>query len=91
MAKWMRLFVAVLVITSGLVLASCGRSRSYNNAATSQAQGMGGAYGDTMPRHHSLLKGAAVGAVAGHMMGHHAVAGAVVGAIVQHERNKHRR
>lgn len=42
------------------------------------------------PGHHSKLAGAAVGAVAGHMLGGHAVAGAAVGALVQHERNKRR-
>ena len=41
--------------------------------------------------HHSKLGGAAVGAVAGHMLGGHAVAGAAAGALIQHERNKHRR
>ena len=38
--------------------------------------------------HHSKLKGAVVGAVAGHMLGGHAKAGAVAGALVQHHRNK---
>lgn len=40
------------------------------------------------PKHHSKLKGAVVGAVAGHMLGGHAKAGAVAGALVQHHRNK---
>ena len=42
------------------------------------------------PKHHSVVKGAAVGAVAGHMTHrkHGAVVGAVVGAEVQHHRNK---
>src|SRR4051812_28519641 len=31
-------------------------------------------------RHHQVLKGAAAGAAAGHVMGHHAVTGAAVGA-----------
>ena len=39
------------------------------------------------PKHHSKLKGAMVGAVAGHAMGHHAKMGAVTGALVQHHRN----
>lgn len=38
-------------------------------------------------KHHSKLKGALVGGVAGHMVGH-GKAGAVVGAMVQHHRNK---
>jgi hypothetical protein len=40
-----------------------------------------------VPKHHSKLKGAVVGAAAGHMMGHHAVAGALAGVMVQHHRN----
>ncbi len=39
-------------------------------------------------KHHSKLKGALVGAAAGHMLGHHAKAGAVAGALWQHHRNK---
>ena len=39
-------------------------------------------------KHHSLLKGAVVGGVAGHMMGGHGKVGAVVGAMVQHHKNK---
>jgi hypothetical protein len=39
-------------------------------------------------KHHSKVKGALVGAAAGHVMGGHAKAGAVAGAMVQHHRNK---
>lgn len=39
------------------------------------------------PKHHSKLKGALVGAVAGHALGGHAKGGAVAGALVQHHRN----
>ena len=39
-------------------------------------------------KHHSKLKGALVGAAAGHMLGHHAKAGAVAGALWQHHKNK---
>ena len=42
-----------------------------------------------VPVHHSKLKGALIGAAAGHMLGGHAVAGAAAGALLQHERNKH--
>lgn len=42
-----------------------------------------------VPVHHSKLKGALLGAAAGHMLGGHAVAGAAAGALLQHERNKH--
>ena len=39
-------------------------------------------------KHHSKLKGALVGAAAGHMLGHHAKSGAVAGALWQHHKNK---
>ena len=41
-------------------------------------------------KHHSIVKGAVVGAVAGHMTHrkHGAMLGAAVGAEVQHHRNK---
>lgn len=39
-------------------------------------------------KHHSKLKGALVGAAAGHMLGHHAKAGAVAGVLWQHHKNK---
>jgi hypothetical protein len=42
-----------------------------------------------VPVHHSKLKGALIGAAAGHVLGGHAVAGAAAGALLQHERNKH--
>ena len=39
-------------------------------------------------KHHSKLKGALVGAAAGHVLGGHAKSGAVVGALWQHHKNK---
>jgi hypothetical protein len=44
----------------------------------------------TPVKHHSVLKGAVAGAVAGHMTHrkHGAVVGAAMGAEVQHHRNK---
>ena len=40
-------------------------------------------------KHHSLLKGAAAGAVGGHFVGKgHAKSGAAAGALIQHHRNK---
>ena len=39
-------------------------------------------------KHHSKLKGALVGAAAGHVLGGHAKGGAVVGALWQHHKNK---
>jgi hypothetical protein len=49
--------------------------------------GAGVAQQQAAPKHHSKLKGAVVGAAAGHMLGHHAVAGAAAGAMIQHHRN----
>ena len=41
------------------------------------------------PKHHSLMKGAAAGAVGGHFVGKgHAKAGAAAGALYQHHKNK---
>ncbi len=41
------------------------------------------------PKHHSLAKGAATGAVGGHFVGKgHAKAGAAAGALYQHHKNK---
>jgi hypothetical protein len=41
------------------------------------------------PKHHSLAKGAAAGAVGGHFVGKgHAKAGAAAGALYQHHENK---
>ena len=41
------------------------------------------------PKHHSLAKGAAAGAVGGHFVGKgHAKGGAAAGALVQHHKNK---
>ncbi len=52
--------------------------------------GMAAAQQATPVKHHSIMKGAAAGAVAGHMTHrkHGAIMGAVVGAEVQHHRNK---
>ena len=43
---------------------------------------------DASKPHASALKGAAAGAVAGHMMGHHAKTGAVAGAVIGHHMRK---
>ena len=41
------------------------------------------------PKHHSLAKGAAAGAVGGHFVGKgHAKSGAAAGALWQHHKNK---
>lgn len=72
--------------TSGGDVATPAASSNVNAPATATTP----APMDTAPTtHHSKLAGAAVGAVAGHMLGGHAVAGAAAGALIQHERNKH--
>ena len=43
---------------------------------------------DSEKPHASALKGAAGGAIAGHMMGHHAKTGAVAGAMIGHHMRK---
>lgn len=59
-------------------------------AATALLGGTVGASAQDQPKPKGgTMKGAAVGAVAGHMMGHHAVAGAAAGAAIgHHERAK---
>jgi hypothetical protein len=100
-----RLNVAFIVTAASLTMAACGGGRdnstnlpaSNANVAPSVSTTpdatvpvTNAPVGDTLTAgHHSKLAGAAVGAVAGHMLGGHAVAGAAVGALVQHERNKH--
>ena len=39
-------------------------------------------------KHHSKLKGALVGAAAGHVLGGHEKGGAIAGALWQHHKNK---
>ena len=55
------------------------------SAATLAAQATPAA---PVAKHHSKIKGALVGAAAGHVLGGHAKSGAVIGAMVQHHRNK---
>ena len=43
-----------------------------------------GMFGMAAPAYAGCLTGAAVGAVAGHMMGHHGVAGAAAGCAIGH-------
>ena len=43
-----------------------------------------GIFGMAAPAYAGCLGGAAVGAVAGHMMGHHGVAGAAAGCAIGH-------
>ena len=58
-------------------------------AATALLGSAIGAHAQTPKPKGGTMKGAAVGAVAGHMMGHHAVAGAAAGAMIgHHERAK---
>lgn len=103
MPKAKHLVVALGLSASSLLAGACGGGGSRSNAATaggdvatpstsSSAAMTPTPAPDTVARsgHHSKLAGAAVGAVAGHMLGGHAVAGAAAGALIQHERNKHR-
>ena len=89
--------VAVALTASSVALAACGHgdNRQVNTSRGDVASPTPGYAADTAataaPKHHSKLAGAAMGAVAGHMLGGHAVAGAAAGAIIQHERNKHNR
>lgn len=70
-----RTTIKAALLSAGLIFAPLGM------AAAQQA---------TPVKHHSIMKGAAAGAVAGHMTHrrHGAMMGAVVGAEVQHHRNK---
>lgn len=102
MQKPKHLLVTIALAASSLVAGACGggHDRSANTVggdvatpATSASGAPVAAAPNTLatPAHHSKLAGAAVGAVAGHMLGGHAVAGAAAGALLQHERNKHSR
>ena len=76
--------IRIAIFSGSLVAASATSSALQAQQQTSQRQPM------TPVGHHSILKGAAAGAVAGHMTHrrHGALMGAVVGAEVQHHRNK---
>ena len=76
--------IRIAIISSSLVAASAISSALQAQQQTTQRQPM------TPVRHHSILKGAAAGAVAGHMTHrrHGALMGAAIGAEVQHHRNK---
>ena len=83
----------VVALTGGLVAAACGGShdRSTKTAGGEVVTSRAATAPATPATHHSKFAGAAVGAVAGHMLGGHAIAGAAAGALVQHERNKRAR
>ena len=87
--------LATACLTASATLAACGGGSRTNDAATGDVAtpAASAPAADTTaaaaPDHHSKLAGAAVGAVAGHVLGGHAVAGAAAGALIQHERNKH--
>jgi len=98
MRSWFGRYAAVFLTAAGLSVAGCGGKQQArvpaNETVPANAPGTpaGAVAADTTARpHHSVLAGAAAGAVAGHYLGHHAILGAAAGAIVQHERNKHRR
>jgi uncharacterized protein YcfJ len=97
MRNRMHLYPAIFLAATSLTVTACGKTRDANTipaggAVSTTPAGATAAVADTLPaKHHSKLAGAAVGAVAGHMLGGHAVAGAAAGALIQHERNKHHR
>ena len=70
-----RTTIKAALLSAGLFLAPLGTAAAQQGAPV---------------KHHSIMKGAAAGAVAGHMSHrrHGAVMGAVIGAEVQHHRNK---
>lgn len=88
-----RHLTAVVLAAGTIGLAACGGHDNRTNAAAGDVATPTTTATTPAPdsTHHSKLAGAAVGAVAGHVLGGHAVAGAAVGALVQHERNKHNR
>lgn len=79
MVRNVRNTVSLLAVVGGALLLAPASS-----ASAQQAQE------PVHPKHHSVLKGAAVGAVGGHMTHrkHGALVGAAIGAEVQHHRNK---
>lgn len=93
---------AVLLTSATLLLGACGghSNQSYSNGnignstyASPSAAAPAPYYDSTQNtavrgKHHSVLGGAAAGALAGHYMGHHALLGAAAGAMIQHHRNK---
>jgi len=94
-------FASGLALAATMTLAACGKHENATTSGgdvttpaaatpTANAPMYDSAAATAVPaKHHSKLAGAAVGAVAGHMLGGHAVAGAAAGALIQHERNKH--
>lgn len=88
-----RQLTAVVLAAGTISISACGGHDSRTNAASGDVAATPTTATTPAPdsTHHSKLAGAAVGAVAGHVLGGHAVAGAAVGALVQHERNKHNR
>jgi hypothetical protein len=89
-----RKFGALVAASAGLTLGACGHKENTRTAAgdigTPPSYSAPAADStDVDPAHHSKLKGALIGAAAGHVLGGHAMAGAAAGALLQHERNKH--
>ena len=100
MGSGVRRSAVVLLTALALAVTGCGRRAGTPPGqhvtvtnATYPGVGAPAVAVDTLRRghHHSIIAGAAAGAVAGHMMGHHAIIGAATGALIQHERNKHHR
>ena len=66
-------------MTKRLLAAATGIALSVSSASAATAY--------PPHKHHSMLKGAIVGGMAGHMLGHHGKVGAATGALFQHHRN----
>jgi Glycine zipper 2TM domain len=83
MTRTLRNTIRLAILSGSLALTTAGSSALQAQQLTTKRTA-------TPVRHHSLLKGAVAGAVAGHMTHrrHGALLGAAVGAEVQHHRNK---
>ncbi len=86
----------VIGVAAAIAIVGCGGGKNQQSNGDVALPPASAPYGttaaapaETATVHHSALKGALVGAAAGHMLGKHALAGAAAGALIQHERNKH--
>ena len=78
MVRNARRFIGISLSAASLAFAPAGFAGAQQTQATAKV------------KHHSVLKGAVVGAVGGHLTHHKhgAMIGAAVGAGIQHHRNK---
>ena len=84
MARESKKVSIISAITGAALLFATVPSAAYAQDAAAQTQAA-----PAPEKHHSLLKGAAVGAAGGHFVGKgHAKTGAAAGALYQHHQNK---